>query len=189
MFLMAQGVENQKEAGLTFRSLNGFGFTYRTGTNEALWRFSSVFLSGNNQKNESDSLVSEIKDFTFGLQLGREIRKPLSDNFELRYGLDLALRYSTRSNDFDDLSISDYDRFTEDKLYSAGINLILGINYKISENFIGGVEVSPDIYYQTGKRYESIYYINDGDEIVYDISGFNYGFSSSSVLLSIVYRF
>jgi len=68
-FLMAQGQSKQKEIGLVFNNLNNFGLTFRTGTEKALWRFNTLYLSGNNMTQTADS--SETKNISngFGLKL------------------------------------------------------------------------------------------------------------------------
>jgi hypothetical protein len=67
--------------------------------------------------------------------------------------------------------------------------LVFGFNYKLGDNFVIGAEVLPNFSYTTGTSIEKYYYTNNGDEVKSDISGFNYGLSNTSVLLSLAYRF
>jgi len=72
--LMAQ--QKQKEVGLVFNNLNNFGLSYKTGTNKALWRFNTMFISGYNINSSSDrDSISDVNNenlFGFGISMGRE---------------------------------------------------------------------------------------------------------------------
>ena len=186
---MAQEKVKQKEIGLVFRNLDNFGLTYRTGTDKSLWRFNTLFISGNNMDENADSLVNKQSNMGFGVKIGKEYRKKIVDNLEMRFGADLSFRYSQIKSDYDDKTVDDYDRLNESKTYQPGINLVFGFNYLLGENILIGAELLPSFTYITGESVEKRYYVNDGEEIKSDISGFNYGISNTSVLLSIAYRF
>jgi hypothetical protein len=187
--LMAQETVKQKEIGLVFSNLDNFGLTYKTGTDKSLWRFNTIFISGNNMDENSDSLVNKQSNMGFGVKIGKEYRKNIVDNLEMRFGADLSFRYSQYKSDYDDKTVDDYDRLNERTTYQPGINLVFGFNYLLGENILIGAELLPSFTYTTGESVEKRYYSNDGEEIKSDISGFNYGLSNTSVLLSLAYRF
>ena len=187
---MAQEPVKQKEIGLIFSNLDNFGITYKTGTEKSLWRFNALFISGYNMDNVADSSANKQNSMGFGIKLGKEYRKVIVNNLELRYGADISFDYSHLKTDYDDKTVDDYDRLNERTTYSSGINLVLGLNYVLSKNLIIGVELLPDFSYTTGTSIEKHYYTNSADsELKTDISGFSYGFSNTSALLSVSYRF
>lgn len=188
-FVMAQEEVKQKELGLVFSNLDNFGLTFRTGTNKSLWRFNTLFINGSNNDNTADSLVNKQSNMGFGVKIGKEYRKNIAEHLELRFGADLSFSYSQSKSDYDDKTINSNDRLSEQIIYKPGVNLVFGLNYKLSSNFVTGAELLPNFSYTTGTLTEKYYYINNGDEVKSDISGFNYGLSNTSVLLSLSYRF
>lgn len=188
-FLMAQEKVKQKEIGIVFSNLNNFGLTFKTGTDRSLWRFNTLFISGNNMDQTADSSVNKWHQMGFGFTLGREYRKVIVENLELRFGADISFSYSQSINDYDDKTANNFDRLSKQTTYRPGINLVFGLNYVLNDNFVIGAELLPNFSYTTGTSVEKYYYINNGDEVKRDISGFNYGLSNSSALLSLAYRF
>jgi len=189
VFAIAQENKNVKEIGLLFNSTNSFGFTYRTGTDQSLWRFSALNLSGGNQKLNADSITTKHNDMGFGLKLGKEFRKNIAKKLDLRYGVDLSFYYDKYYSEREDQSMENYEYSDSEVTYSPGINLVLGLNYQIHKNIFIGAEILPFINYITGSESISQPYDNDLNEEKRDISGFEFGLSSSSVMLSIVYQF
>jgi len=82
------------EIGTVFSDLNNFGVTYKTGTENRLWRFTALYLSRNDQKTEYDSSSTESRSFGIGAKFGYEYRILLVDNLEFRYGADLSFSFS-----------------------------------------------------------------------------------------------
>ncbi|MCK9452115.1 MAG: hypothetical protein M0Q90_10530 [Bacteroidales bacterium] len=188
--LMAQEPVKRKEIGLVFSNLDNFGLTYKTGTEKSLWRFNTLFISGNNLDYVADSSANKRNSMGFGVKLGKEYRKAIVNNLELRYGLDVSFTYSHSKSEYDDKTVGDNDRLNEQTTYRPGINLVLGLNYILNKNLIIGVELLPDFSYTTGTSIEKNYFVNTADkEVKTDISGFNYGLSNTSALLSLSYRF
>lgn len=189
MFLMAQQPEKQKEIGLVFSNFDNFGITYKTGTAKSLWRFSYLNMSGNNMNQTQDSLNSKQSNFGFGFRVGKEYRKEIANNLEMKFGADLSFSYSYSKSDFDDLSIRDYDDIASQSLFRPGFNLVFGLNYALNDNIVIGAEVLPSFTYTTGIS-KGEYNNNDNEKTVRnELSGFNYGLSNNSVLLSLSYRF
>ena len=188
-FLMAQAPVKQKEVGLVFSSLNNFGLTYKTGTDKSLWRFNTLLLSGRNIEYVADSSENTQNSMGFEVKVGKEYRKILAENFELRYGADLSFNYSYSKYVDATTSVNGFERLREETTYRPGVNLVLGLNYLISDKLVIGAEILPYFTYSTGTSKEKNTYSNSDEEIIKDISGFNYGLSTSSVMLSLVYRF
>jgi len=188
-FLMAQEPVKQKEIGLVFSNLDNFGLTFKTGTDKSLWRFNTLLISGINEVRTSDSLVDNYNRLGFGIELGKEYRKEIGEKLELRFGADVSFTYSQSKSDSDDKSVDNDDWLDEETTYRPGVNLVFGLNYVINKNFVIGAELLPYFSYTFGTTVREHYYLNDGNEVKRDISGFSYGLSNSSVLLSLAYRF
>jgi hypothetical protein len=187
--IMAQEETKQKEVGLVFNSLNSFGLSYKTGSNTSLWRFNTLLISGNNTDYNADSLDRNQSNFGFSISFGKEYRKPLVENLELRYGADLSFRYNKNSNIENDISIMNYDSEFERTTYSPGVKLVFGLNYVFKNKLIIGAEILPYFSYTIGTETEDPRYDNQDVETKTDISGFSFGLSNQSVLVSLAYRF
>lgn len=188
-FLMAQEKVKQKEIGLVFSSLDNFGLTFKIGTEKSLWRFNALFIDGHKRDNVSDSLSEKYNSTGFGIRLGREYRKVIVQNLELRYGADISFNYGHGINDVDYNYVHYNDYYLEQTTYTPGINLVVGLNYVIKEKLVLGAELLPYFSYTTGTSIEKGRYSNFDEEVKSDISVFNYGISNTSALLSIAYRF
>lgn len=109
LFTMAQEKTIQNEVGIVFSTINNFGLTYKTGSDTALWRFNTVFISGSTTENATDSLAYKYGNMGFGGRIGKEYRKNIVDNLELRYGADVSFTYSRSTSDRDDKTVNDDD--------------------------------------------------------------------------------
>jgi hypothetical protein len=186
-FSMAQETIKQKEIGLVFSSLENFGLTFRTGTDKSLWRFNTLFISGGTYDQVADSSSNKNSNAGFGIQLGREYRKVIVENLELRLGVDISFSYSKVKSEYEDKTVNDYDRLNEQTRYMPGINLVFGLNYVLNEKMVIGAEILPNFSYTTGTSVEKNLYTYY--EVKSDLSGFSYGLFNHSALLSLVYRF
>ncbi len=188
-FIMtAQDGPRLREIGLAFSSLNNFGLTYKTGKNNSLWRFNALFTNGTHSKDESGKLVDETSAFNASISAGKEYRSILYDKLQLRYGADISFSYNhIISNSYNDkleyngLSIST-------NTYKPGINVVLGLNYTISDNLIFGVELLPGFAYSTGSTVRKDYNNYNVLERKTDKSGYSYGLNTSSALLTLAFR-
>ena len=188
LYSVAQETQKQKEVGIAFRNLDNFGLTFRSGTNKSLWRFSTLLVSGGNFEETTDSVENKQSSRGFGIGFGREYRESISDKIELRFGADLMFSYNYSKVDFDNNSSVGRERFTERTTYQPGVNLVFGLNYLLN-NLVFGAELLPNFGYITGTSVERDSRSDDGMERKTDISGFNYGLSNTSALLSLAYRF
>ena len=173
------------EVGLTFSSLDNFGLTYKRGTNSALWRFDGAYLSGGSSKHEGKGDASTIEQSSYGFHVGagREFRKPIADDLQLRYGIGLALGYDY-SNLEENTVNTQYQ--IQSSTYTTTLKAIIGLNYVFKEKIVFGAEVLPGIYYQGGKTRNKQW--NNDFTTERNISGFGASFSSSSAMLTLAYR-
>lgn len=121
-------------------------------------------------------------------RLGREYRKNISEKLELRLGADLSFTYNRSKYDYNDKSINNNDILRKQTTYGPGINLVLGLNYVLNDKFIFGAEILPAYNYVTGTAIDKDKYINNGKSVKSDFSGFSYGLSNTSALLTLAYR-
>ena len=183
-FLIAQDTVKQKEIGLSFSGLDSFGLTFRIGTDKSLWRFNSLFIGASSYDQVADTVFNKQSNAGFGIQAGKEYRKLIVDKLELRWGVDLSFSYSKSIYNYN----YGYDsRSRESTTYIPGIKFVLGLNYLLTSNLVIGAELLPGVSYTTGSSVETNYNIQG--VVTSDISGFSYGLSNSSALLSLVYRF
>ena len=183
-FLSTQtGPTKRQELGVTFSNFDSFGFTYRVGKENNLWRFSTGFISGGT--NTTEGVTEELKRTSFGLgvQIGKELRKPISEKFTLRYGLDLSFRFNHNTDAPIDASNNEGTKYNA---YVPGINFVLGTNFQVAERLILGAELLPGASYSYSK---SSITAADGTEQVVEQKIFNYGFNNNSAILSLVYQF
>ncbi|MFA6400928.1 MAG: hypothetical protein WCX31_04775 [Salinivirgaceae bacterium] len=186
VFVMAQEATKQREVGLVFNNLDSFGITYKTGTNQSMWRFNTMTISGNVANSKQDSSESRNHQNGFYVEAGKEFRKLIAENFEFRYGADLFFHYSKSKNDYNDKTVANNDRILENSNYTPGINLVFGFNYIIHDKLVLGAEVMPYFsYYTTVSKVTP----DDPNVDVIKRSGFSYGLSNSSAMLSVSYRF
>lgn len=182
---LGQDAVRKKEVGIVFSGFDNFGATFRTGTSKSMWRYSALYLSGNNSNSNNQYFNGvETKSTSFGTQLsfGKEFRKNITEKFQFRYGADLTGGYNTSTENTTSGSISSNSK---SKGYNVGINLVAGANYVLAENFLIGLELLPYVRYRNGTTEQSSSFTTPEKG---DYSGFNYGLSSSSILLSLVYR-
>lgn len=175
-----------KELGLTFRNLDEFGFSYKVGTEKSLWRFNAASISGMNEDRSShkESEDRDSNEFGLSFRAGKEYRKPIAQNFEYRYGFDLSFAYyHLKENNG---STTD-PRKRKKNLFTPGFNLVFGLNYTIGNHLIIGAEIMPYLRYTWGQTSEDRAVQEYSSKV--DHSDIRYGFDSSSVLLSVAYRF
>lgn len=189
--LIAQEKPLRQELGLTFTDINSFGLTYRQGGDEALWRFRAFSALGNTNNETADSSNRLSRNFDLFLGAGREYRAPLADRFQLRYGADLVAGINYDRNEAEQIrSNGAFEILSERQVYMVGINLVLGINYQVSEQIILGAEVLPSVRYGFGneRRIEESSFSGRSDTRS-AISRWDYSLSTGSVLFSAVYVF
>ncbi len=183
---MAQESSPQKEVGLAFSSLNNFGLSFKTGTSQAMWRFNTLLISGSRIEEASGGIEDSQSTAGFAIKLGKEYRKVVAEQVEFRYGFDLSFGYNRTEYNHTDKDFPSNNRHTQRMTYQPGINLVLGLNYVINNNLVIGAELLPDFTYSTGKTEDSF---NNNTDTKKDISGFSYGISNQSALLTLAYRF
>jgi len=188
-FLFAQERVKRKEVGIVLRGITDFGLTFRIGNNKSLWRFSALYVSGGNVFIKSNAREAKGRNIGFAVQIGKEYRKILVNKLEFRYGADLSLGYNT-SKLYGIAKKPTVDEYRSNtKTFNPAIYFLFGLNYVIKEKIVLGAIFSPYFGYQIGEMVETDVLSSTPAEVKSDISGFNFGVSSSSLLLSVVYRF
>ncbi|NQT76241.1 MAG: hypothetical protein HQ565_00905 [Bacteroidetes bacterium] len=183
IFVVAQEKPKIKEVGVVFSNLDNFGLSFKIGNEKALWRINTLLINGGNSEENMDSVVSKTSSIGFGFGVGREYRKTIAKNFELRYGADLSFRYINQKSELND---NEYNRSSTRTYYVPRFNLVFGFNYVIKEQFIIGAEILPYFSYTFGSRVDEF---SDDDNRETDISRIDFGLSNTSIMLSVGYRF
>ena len=138
----AQDNPKQKEVGITMSNLNSFGLTFKIGKSTALWRINTLFIAGGESEEVADTTRVSFKSNGVNVQMGREWRSLVTDKFVLRYGVDFKFIYSHSERvRFDTGTFRDSENFRT--TYRYGFNIVLGMNYLITDRiFIGGEHVT-----------------------------------------------
>lgn len=192
--LFAQESEKKytHEMGVSAASLNSFGFVYRMGKNNSMWRASLLSISYND--GETKNKVSKLEEYSYGyrIALGKEFRKELHSKVEFRYGADLFydsqfLKTKQTSIATDQLAFFEENNKIEEQSY--GLNLVIGMNYKIKSNIIVGAEFNPYLSLFSSEEngsYEDFVIYNETSN---SSDGMDFGFQSDVVLLTVVFRY
>jgi len=177
-----------REIGLLFSNLDNFGLTFRTGNQNFPWRFNTLYFNGGMSDETGDSLSTGRSSYGASIRAGKEFRTTLSGNLALRLGADLSFAFNRSKTEYDDQSVMNYDRMSRETTYSPGFNLVFGVNYAIGRNLVVGAEVLPGVVYSAGTRVQKNYG-GTWQEVTTDLSGFTFGLSNTSAMVSLVYRF
>jgi hypothetical protein len=130
-----------RELGINFSNLNSFGIRYKTGKGNAFLRLTGASLAYS-KNTITDTTGANTGSFNFFFSIGMEKRKKLNEKLVLYYGADLLTGYSfTSYHHFPDNVISDQGTLR------AGIGIVGGMYFKISEALFMSVEVVPSLYY------------------------------------------
>lgn len=183
IFVVAQEKPKIKEVGIVFSNLDNFGLSFKIGKEKALWRFNTMLIDGGNMQETMDSVVSKTSSIGLMFGVGREYRKTIAKNLEMRYGADLSFRYLKNKLDFND---NENTRLSTRTYYEPRFNLVFGFNYVIKEQLIIGAEILPYISYTFGSFVDEF---SDNDNRETDVSRIDYGLSNTSIMLSVGYRF
>jgi hypothetical protein len=184
IFVVAQEKPKIKEVGIVFSNLDNFGLSFKIGNEKALWRINTLLIDGGNWEETMDSAVSKTSSIGFSFGVGREYRKTIAKNLELRYGADLSFGYHKNKLDFN--YNDEHTRLSTRTFYGPRFNLVFGFNYVIKEKLIIGAEILPYFSYTFGSRVDEF---SENDKRETDISRIDYGLSNTSIMLSIGYRF
>ena len=177
--IMAQEKPKIKEIGIVFSNLDNFGLSFKIGKEKALWRINTMLIDGGNVEETMDSVVSKASSIGFMFGVGREYRKTIAKNLELRYGADLSFTYQN-------INANENTRLSTRTFYEPRFNLVFGFNYVIKEQLIIGAEILPYFSYTFGSMVEEF---SDDDKRETDISRIDYGLSNTSIMVSVGYRF
>ncbi len=181
--ISAQEIPKTKEVSIIFNNLDNFGLSFKIGKENALWRVNTMLIDGGTMEETMDSVISKTSSIGFMFGFGREYRKVIAKNLELRYGADVSFRYLNNKLDFND---NENIRVSTRTFYEPRFNLVFGFNYVIKDQLIIGAEILPYFSYTFGSMVDEL---NDDDKIETEISKIDYGFSNTSIVVSVGYRF
>lgn len=167
-----------REVGLNFSNLNNFGIRYKCGTDKTLLRLTLLSINGSSNVSELGPDLSNQSNLGFGFNIGFEKRKVINEKFDFYYGLDLLTSYNYNK-------LEQYDTNRETWSASPGLGLVLGLRYKISNEFNISAEVVPSFRYSTSNTSSTF----NGTTQEWTNSGYSYGINNSSASLTLAYRF
>ena len=188
-----EGKTKIKEVGISFWGLDRFGLNYKFGKTNALWRFDGFTITGQSteeQDRETDSLNSKMSRFSGGFNFGKEFRKSLTDNFELRYGPIVGYFYQYTEIEEHQFPTS-YFRFTQTSQHSINAGFIFGFNYVAWNSLVIGAEMYLRFSYNFGYNKDRFEHPSSSNNLERssDITGYSFGVDNRPVQLIIAYRF
>jgi hypothetical protein len=168
------------EFGLIFSNLNSFGLRYKCGNDKTMFRLTSLVLNGTSTINSYDNYSvngiddSDISNSTansigYGLNLGIEKRKWITDNFCVYGGFDWINSYTRTRNNTITPSQSQFTYTEPDGAFvvlsspfnnasnsvawtiSSGLGIALGTSYNVGDLFRIAAELEPTISYKYTK--------------------------------------
>lgn len=179
LFSIAQDAAPKvREVGLNFSNLNNFGIRYKCGTDKTLLRLTLLSINGSSNVSELGPDLNNQSNLGFGFNIGFEKRKVINEKFDFYYGLDLLTSYNYST-------FEQYDTNRETWSASPGLGLVLGLRYKISNEFNISAEVVPSFRYSTSNTSSTF----NGVTQEWTNSGYSYGINNSSASLTLAYRF
>lgn len=146
---LAQTNTRVKEAGVVYSGRNRFGFTYRFGSEHALWRVNLISVTYTEVDTNWPPDFREGNSRDYGLEFGREFRSEIAPYLAFRYGADLTFTYGkSASNSLYNLPlIEPFTYHYMSERYVPGIQLVLGLCYTINKVVVGA-EILPIIQYR-----------------------------------------
>jgi len=155
---------DKREVGIRMNSLNSFDLLFKKKIFENTYgrlrlANANINLSGGENQNTRFSMSGSVA-------LGLEKRKVLTDEFNFIYGIEGILG-----------GIFNRSRETNTGSYRAGLGLVIGWNYRLSNNITLGVETIPTLTYS--RNYGSVNSTHNIDA----------GFNTGGVSLTATYRY
>ena len=167
---LAQDISTKnREIGLSLNGPYAFGLRYKIGEENTRFRLTLLSMNGVNRTNKNDLNQTKSSSLGFALNFGFEKRKSITERLCFYAGSDLLVSYGT--NHYKYLSTSSSTDWT----ISPGIGLVLGFNYKISDDFNISAEVVPSIAYS----YVEYTSVNGDIKSIQIEKRINYGFTNS----------
>jgi hypothetical protein len=170
-----------REVGVLFNNTDNFGITFKKGSEKSLFRLSLLSMNtlSDNTKKASESYDKQ-RSIGFGINLGFENRKPITEKLYYYSGLDFKSSYSFNSEKLVQ-TISEHKTWN----FTSGIGLIIGLSYKLNSDINISAEVVPSVLYSYGEIISSVNYVTS-DEVH---SGVNIGFGNQGAGITLSYRF
>jgi len=168
-----------RELGIYTGGFNAFGISYKSGTENSLFRLSVTPFSSNITQNKTGSEAVDHHNYNeCGFNLGFEKRKPISPALSFYIGSDLLNSFSSSNSKG---GSNDYK--SNNWGFSTGLGLVVGFNYKINEIIGLSAEAVPSVLYSYSHSKTKI----GLSETISKSSGVNFGFRGSDINLSLLF--
>lgn len=177
----------KNEVGFSFSGFNSFGLSakFQSEANK-FWRLGIFANTGSFAKSELDDDQLTRNNVGLNAGFGREIRKPIIDNFYFLYGVDASVGFTYSKNRTSDAATSDFEQ-SLDRQVRIGIAIPLGFNYILKDAASFSLEFAPGI----GYRYSNLANSNSNTNKVANLktNDFFYNVSTNALRLTVAYRF
>ncbi|MCP4440715.1 MAG: hypothetical protein GY810_17345 [Aureispira sp.] len=170
------------EIGVSIGGGLSFELTYKRGTPKSLFRLRSVLFNLNNSRVPNSS----TNKYTAGLFGGYERRANIAKYLKFVYGFDLGASYNGQTSEGNENNVEIENK---EHVITPSINLVLGINYVLKDQWIFSLELLPYLSY--GFRFTDRRIIQQGiEQIESSVSHFIHGgLNTKAVRLGVAYRF
>ncbi len=179
----------RNEIGFSLKGFNSFGLSAKFEAQQnRFWRLGALTFIGNTDNTSSDTITLKQKDFGFEFGFGKEIRKHITEEFSIHFGVDAIVGFNYRGNrvSAEINSIEAYQDIKEKKA-SVGIGIPVGFNYVLKNLVNFSIEFEPAF----GYRYTDIASGNSKTKKVAHLAtnSFWSRVNTESLKITIAYRF
>lgn len=177
--------ELKNEVGFSLSGFNSFGLSAKFESEpNRLWRLGALTFIGNADKTSRDSVALNRRNFRMEFGFGREIRKPITDEFFIYFGVDAIVGFTSTRNE---VSIQNEFDLAKDRSIRGGIGIPVGFSYILKDQVNFSIEFVPSFGYQ----YRNISSSNSDTKKVAHIvtNSFWSTVNTESLKITIAYRF
>ncbi len=187
LFAQQENPLHYYQLGMNFSSLNSFGMHFKTGNDKTLLRVSLLNVSlglTSTQGRTSDSI--DIKNITSGagIRVGFEKHVALSGKVNFIWGFEAGANFSFQKQKQNMSGVyNDYETTTWN--VAPMVDAVLGVTYTLSDHFVFGAEITPNVSYGIGKTKTT----RNSQSTETNNYNFSCALNTNSAGLSIAYRF
>ena len=208
-----------KEIGIGLYGFNDFSLQYRWGTTKKLYRMMGD-IGVNSSNSKSNTEYSNLSDtnldlgtqhsktniplnLSLGFQFSVLNLKPINEKFAFFWGPTIGFTYLNNITKDESSNINKYQTYStiienKQKRFRPNIGLVLGVSYKISNQFYMYCEINPNFFIQYSDNHiTTLYNILNPKQTPesytkeFISSSFDYGVSSisnSNAMITFAYR-
>jgi hypothetical protein len=185
ILVYSQEIKRISEAGIVLYGFDNFGLTFKAGRTSNVWRFQTLVFIGNKRRWKELNINRMTTSWNLGFRFGNEFRNNINKKLEIRYGFDLSFFFNKITDSIINTTTINKDIELVTKVSTRGINFVFGFNYVINNIFVIGAEILPSLNFTKAKTVESQF---TGIKTT-ETTSFNYGFTTTSALLTFAIRF